>query len=290
MTMNTGDTLRVLSWNIQHGRNSHGQIRLDQTIEYILQQEPPDLVCLQEVARRLTSCVDGTQPDQLAALSEALSDYQPVWGAAFSWPGEDGDETTRIEFGNLTLVRLPLLDRRVHVLPPVSEACTGRLQTPRCAIETLVSWRGKPVRIFNTHLAYHCVQERRAQLEYLVEYQQSMKIQKKQHKSYDSEGAPEIFAQPHATRRALICGDLNLVSEGSDYHFMRESGWHDGWLYLNPAMEHEPTCGIYDREQWPEGPHCRDYFWFQKLKPLRVSIDGRTRCSDHQPLLGEFEL
>ncbi len=288
--MTTRNTLRILSWNIQHGRNSRGQIRLDQTIDYILKLGELDLICLQEVARHLASCVALEQPDQLAALCEAFEDYYPVWGAAFSWPaGDVADRGKRSEFGNLSLVRLPLLDKRVHVLPTRSESCRGKWQTPRCAVETLVCWRDKPVRILNVHLAYHCGLERRAQLEYLVDYQQQMKFLKKHGRRFDK-SAPEIFAQPFTTRRALICGDFNLVSEGSDYHFMRESGWHDGWLYLNPAVEHQPTCGIHDRAQWPEGPHCRDYFWFQKLKPLAVRIDARTRCSDHQPLLGLFEL
>ena len=65
----------------------------------------------------------------------------------------------------------------------------------------------------------------------------------------------------------------------------------DAWPLIHPQISHAPTCGVHDRVQWPEGPHCRDFFFLagacaETARDLRV--DTVTDASDHQPLLLEL--
>ena len=61
----------------------------------------------------------------------------------------------------------------------------------------------------------------------------------------------------------------------------------DAWLIAYPDQDHKPTCGIFDRKSWPEGPHCRDFFFVagdcaQEIESIDVDVE--TDASDHQPL------
>ena len=61
---------------------------------------------------------------------------------------------------------------------------------------------------------------------------------------------------------------------------------------VHPDRPHDPTCGIYDHAQWPEGPHCRDFFFVagdcvRVVSSMRVNTE--TDASDHQPLMIEID-
>jgi endonuclease/exonuclease/phosphatase family metal-dependent hydrolase len=69
--------------------------------------------------------------------------------------------------------------------------------------------------------------------------------------------------------------------------------YRDAWLIVQPDRPRAPTCGIYDRAQWPNGADCRDFiFVTEDLAPrvLRVLVDGDTAASDHQPVLIEMSV
>lgn len=269
--------IRLLTWNIQSGKSCDGQIALDRIIEYIRDQGPLTVICLQEVARYFDEYVSPMQPDQLAVLCQAFSEYTPVWGAAVSWPGPQQDQ--RREFGNLTLVNAPLLDKRLHSLP--STGLTGLWQTPRNAVETLIGGT-QSIRIFNTHLAYHDTAERHAQLTYLSDLARQDRLPTR------AKGQG-IYAQPYPAKATLLCGDLNLVSRSDQYHWLTQQGWQDAFQQCFPGQASLPTCGVHDPEQWPEGPHCRDYIWLQSLQAATFTVDTQTPLSDHQPLIVTLE-
>lgn len=273
------NTLRILSWNIQSGRGCDGRVEIARIIDHMRAQGPLDLICLQEVARHFPEYTSAEQPDQLQALVDAFPDFVPAWGAALSWPGTTPQR--RREFGNLTLTRRPLLDRRIHVLPATSAPSSGQeLQTPRCAVETLIEGDSGPLRILNAHLAFHDAHERRQQLAYLSSLQQREQPQTP---------GPGIYAQPFHCVRTLLCGDLNMDSRHEHYRWLATQGWQDAWQLCHGDRSHQPTCGIHDLEQWPQGPHCRDYFWLQQLRPLGLYVDTSTNLSDHQPLILTLE-
>lgn len=279
----TTSTLRLLTWNIQSGRGCDGLIAVERIIQQIKSMGPLEVICLQEVARHFDEYVSASQPDQLEALCEAFSDYTPIWGAALSWPGATASQ--RREFGNLTLVKVPLLDQRVHCLPMRgSRYSADAWQTPRCAVETLIDWRG-PMRILNTHLAYHDADERLAQLHYL-----NARCDAWQHQvTKPSKQGPGIYAQPFGTQATLLCGDLNLDSRSDQHALLEQQGWQDAFQLCHPQQPHTPTCGIHDSVQWPEGPHCRDFVWLKQLTPSSLEVDTVTQLSDHQPLIVTLE-
>jgi endonuclease/exonuclease/phosphatase family metal-dependent hydrolase len=48
---------------------------------------------------------------------------------------------------------------------------------------------------------------------------------------------------------------------------------------------------MYDADQWPKGPNCRDFVFItgdlaERLS--RVEVDVKTDASDHQPVLVEL--
>jgi endonuclease/exonuclease/phosphatase family metal-dependent hydrolase len=61
----------------------------------------------------------------------------------------------------------------------------------------------------------------------------------------------------------------------------------DCWSLFHGERPHDPTCGIFDRKQWPEGPHCRDFFFVSEELSSRINnvrVDCETAASDHQPV------
>ncbi len=68
-------------------------------IDVINEQDNPEVICLQEVARFIPKYCPAAQQDQLDILSRAFPDYTPVWGTGISWHQQDLPPQ---EFGNLT--------------------------------------------------------------------------------------------------------------------------------------------------------------------------------------------
>jgi len=107
-------TLRLLSYNIQHG----GQDRLPIILDVIREQHP-DLVALQEATSRPNA----------ERLAEALG-MQLVYGEANS------------PFAVAWLSRLPIHSSRNHRLPLLHKTL----------LEIEIDWEGLPLRLFATHL------------------------------------------------------------------------------------------------------------------------------------------
>ena len=58
-----------------------------------------------------------------------------------------------------------------------------------------------------------------------------------------------------------------------------------------PAAPRAPTCGLYDRAQWADGPDCRDFIFVTEDlagRVRRIDVDADTAASDHQPVIIEF--
>ena len=93
---------------------------------------------------------------------------------------------------------------------------------------------------------------------------------------------------------AVFCGDFNMESDSEEYAALLApfdggaADLVDAWSALYPGRPHDPTCGVFDHRQWPEGAHCRDFFLVtgelrSRLRSLRVDL--RTDASDHQPVV-----
>lgn len=299
--------IKIASWNIQIAKGADAIRDLNRIIDYTKVQDA-DIICLQEVGRNLPELLNSQAPDQLVALSLAFRDYFPVWASGFSWnlpkdisiSRRRGDN--RLEFGNLTLVRNELVDKKVHILPLINledEELQGELIVDKSlpksiaravpeVVIPLIGAKGKThfVRILNVHLAYHNKAEALEQFKYLNRYQAyNKKMSKNKVKKGDG-----IFSNPYVTDKTIICGDFNMTCASKNYQYMLDSGWEDAWFMLHSNNDRLPTCGIYDTNQWREGAHTRDYFMYQNITPVEMSVDTKINFSDHQPIFLEFKL
>lgn len=279
--------MRILSWNIQCGKACDGEVDLNRTIEYIHSRGEFDFICLQEVARNMNEYCAPNKTDQLAIVQQAFPDFTPIWGSGFSWPGDTGERLERREFGNLSLAKSVPVDFKVHQLP--KPAAAGKKQMQRIAVETVVDSKTGYLSIINTHLAFHDANENQLQLERL------RVLEKERLAQHDSpkEVASGCYQQDYLPSARILCGDFNFGTDSSQYSYQLDGGWIDAWQHCYGSEKHAATCGVHDSKQWPEGPHCRDYFWLsselQSFKSL-FSVDTDTSLSDHQPIVLELDI
>ncbi len=279
--------MRILSWNVQYGRSADNHFNFNRTLDYIKSLGEFDIICLQEIARNMADyCLPG-QEDQLKLAQQSFPDYRSVWGAGFSWPSTGSNFLERREFGNLTLIKSDPLDFRVHRLP--QPAAPGKLQMPRVATEACITSKTGPLSIINTHLAFHDSNETQQQLEHIHRLEQ----ERHGHHQFPKKLGPGCYQNGFPAAARIVCGDFNIEPESSHYRYQINSGWIDAWKHCFPDEPQQPTCGIFDRLQWPQGAHCRDYFWLSnELASYQVDVnaDSSTNLSDHQPIIFEIDV
>ena len=113
--------LRILSYNIRHGKGMDGNINLERIAE-VISKTSPDLVALQEVDK----CCKRSGHQDIAAELGRLLDMQHRFGPFMTYEGG--------EYGMAILSRLPITDTVRHPLPEGAE--------PRCALEVKVQAGG----------------------------------------------------------------------------------------------------------------------------------------------------
>lgn len=277
--------ISVLSWNIQNGEGVDGRVDLPRIAAVIREMGKADVICLQEVSRGLPLEGAGT-PDQVAELASLFPRYEVVFGAAVdSDPGGSG---RRWQFGNALLSRLPVISLRHHLLP--RPAVAAETHMARQAIDVILACGSGRLRVVTTHLEYHSAAQRRAQVQRLRDIEAEACALRLSPPAADAGGPYQGVLPPPG---ALLCGDFNMEVASEEYELMlsglAEEGHaiHDAWKNLYPDRPHAPTCGLFDRKQWPQGPHCRDFFFVTgslggALRDLRVNQE--SDASDHQPL------
>ena len=72
--------MRIISWNIQWGRGVDGRVDLARTIAAIGEAGGADVICLQEVAQNFPGLPGGRAEDEVAIVSEAFPEHEPVFG------------------------------------------------------------------------------------------------------------------------------------------------------------------------------------------------------------------
>lgn len=281
---------QILSWNIQNGRGVDGRIALDRITTVIGTMGTPDIVCLQEVSRGLALPAGGA-PDQVAELAALFPAYEAVFGVAVD-ADPDGNGR-RWQFGNMILSRLPVLSVLHHPLPRPGAA--GLRHMARQATEVTVAGQDGPLRVVNTHLEYHSVDHRRAQIARLRHLQEEALELERCPPQVDPDGPYRAILRPSDS---VFCGDFNMAVDSEEYHLMTAAltgggeGFQDAWRLAYPEQPHDPTCGIHDRVQWTQGAHCRDFFFVTgrlSRTVRKVRVDVRTDASDHQPIMLDLD-
>jgi endonuclease/exonuclease/phosphatase family metal-dependent hydrolase len=145
----TRATLRVLTWNIHHGKTKSGAYDPLAQAKFIAAQDP-DVVALQEV-----QTWGENQPARYEQMLEQLTGDQ--WTRQWA-PVIDSAYTE----GNVVLTRLPVVSsssRQMHATGDWSA-----MYSNRSAARITVSVGGVNVHVFSTHLDYYNTSHRTAQL------------------------------------------------------------------------------------------------------------------------------
>jgi endonuclease/exonuclease/phosphatase family metal-dependent hydrolase len=276
--------MKLVTWNIQCGKGCDGVVDLARIVSHAKALGDADVFCFQEVSDNFENLDGGT--DQSATIARLLPGYRPVFHPAVATVDHQGQ---RHRFGNMTLSRLPVLQVANHLLPWPRTAAVRSMR--RHALETTVLTAFGPVRITNTHLEFHSAEQRDAQIARLLDLQQEAASQPT---------LATIHREPYGSQTTaasgILCGDFNFDVSDAQHAMLHGSSrpglnYRDAWLVIQPDRPRAPTCGIHDRAQWPNGADCRDFiFVTEDLAPRvqRVSVDGETAASDHQPVLIEL--
>jgi endonuclease/exonuclease/phosphatase family metal-dependent hydrolase len=279
--------ISIVTWNVQYGWGADEVLDLDRIATTIRAMADADVICLQELSRHDPELDDGAGADQAAFFSARFFQYEPYFGAALDRAGST--RSRRRQFGNMILSRLPLLEVRSFPLPQPAEP--GIRHMRRVAIEAIVAAPGGPLRIATTHMEFHSAAHRMAQVDALRAIHQEACANAASPPLDPGEGVYKVVPRPPV---ALVCGDFNFVVDDPAYARMTAPfadgtpPLRDAWRVRHGARPHDPTCGIYDHAQWPQGAHARDFFFVSDVLADRireVAVDTQTNASDHQPVL-----
>lgn len=274
--------MRLLTWNIQCGLGCDGRVDLGRIADVARAMGDPDVLCLQEVSRGFPPATE--MADQMAELASLFPDHTPIFGPAV----EAACKGTHMRaFGNAVLSRLPVLRIERHLLPWPAGEETRSMR--RQATSVLVETPAGPLHVLTTHLEFHSHSHRAAQMQHLVKIVDET-IGHDVGSDGDRSDGP--YRSPPPAIGLVLTGDFNFGPEDGLHADLRTgSGLSDAWSIAYPGRGHAPTCGTFDRKQWPQGPHCRDFIWLtagltHRLGRMDVNVD--TAASDHQPVLVEL--
>ena len=268
-------TTEIVSWNIQAAKGVDGVTSSKRIADDIKAFADADVICLQEVLRTVDD-------DQVHDIAGFFPDHEMYFGSAINRAHPSG----RLEFGNMILTRLTVLQAAHHKLPEPSEPEAKNM--PRQAIELILQYNNEPLRVVTTHLEYFAIQQRTAQVHYLAQHHMEC-MQRFIHPP--PSGGTEQFESIPETALSIYAGDFNLTVDSDDYKHLTSdtevSALEDCWRLIHGEKPHDPTCGIFDHVQWEEGSHCRDFFFASADMSARVSdmvVQMETAASDHQPI------
>ena len=279
-----------ISWNIQNGLGVDGQLSIKRISDTVREMCDPDVICLQEVSINVM-LPDGSYSDQVSQLANEFAGYEPVFGVAMdvAYP----DQNKRGQYGNLILSRLPVKSVFNHPLPQPVDG--SKKQMPRQLTEITVDAPSGPLRIMTTHLEFHSELQRLNQVQRIMDIETEITSQKTDPPMFVDKGPYARFDRPS---QSVLCGDFNFLLNSEEYKILTSAadgrtGLYDAWMIANPGHPHDPTCGVFDENQWPQGPHCRDFvFVSDELTDAIGSmiVNTETNASDHQPVVLDLNL
>ncbi len=277
--------MRLLTWNIQCGKGCDGVTDLARIVATAKSLVDADVFCFQEISDNFAALDGGV--DQSAQLAELLPDYRPIFRPAVETVDAEGRAH---RFGNMTLSRLPVLQVASHLLPWPRTGVPRSMR--RMALEVTVQAAFGSLRIVNTHLEFHSAAQREVQIMRLLDLQEEA--------SANPSDARAVHAAPYGSQTvaasSLLCGDFNFDVADAQHKLLHGSkragqNYRDAWEIARPGQPRQPTCGVYDRAQWPDGADCRDFVFVTEDiagRVRRIEVDEATSASDHQPVLIEL--
>jgi len=285
--------MKLLSWNIQWGRDAAGVVDLARTVREARRLADFDVLCLQEVTRGFGTLPGGPGDDQFAELSALLPGFTVVEAIGADLPPpRDRPHAARRQFGNALASRLPVTRVFRHLLPWPADPAGPSMQ--RVALEVVLGVPGGALRVLVTHLEFYSATQRLAQVDELRRLQQEAFAHAMHPAPAENETGP--FAATDRPQSAIVCGDFNSAWGSETYTRMLaplagSPSFVDAWATLHPGASLPPTAGVYDTAQWSSGPLACDFVFVTEDLAGRLAhceIDGATQASDHQPVILEL--
>ena len=276
--------LTIVSWNIQYGKGVDGRIDLARIADVVHRDGLPDVLCFQEVSRFDPNTDNGC--DQVQQLQNLFPGYDSFYGAAHDRSG--GIDGGRKQFGNLILIRISPLQVLHHLLPSPADPKAKFMS--RQTTEMVLRTNSGSLRLMSTHLEFFSEKQQLVQVQRIRDLHEEACRQSFE-PGLDIPKSP--FERLDRSENMVICGDFNFLPDSTSYQLITSTFSNDiphlvdAWKIAHPNKTQTPTCGIFDRKQWKQGPHCRDYFFLsqnltQHIK--QVSVNTITDASDHQPI------
>ena len=282
--------IKFTTYNIQYGRGLDGRIDLDRIADSV---RDADVVALQEVERFFPR---SGNVDQVEELAYRLNSHHWVYGAGVDINADgvmiDGAiRHCRRQFGNMLLSRNPIKTSRNHLLPKY--ASSGPLSIQRSALEGVILFGTRKIRVYSIHLTHLSAAVRLRQL------RRFLKIDR----NAVREGGPiagdvsvtdfdEKVAIADLPREAILMGDFNFTPDSDEYtevagpvsdyggRIINPEGYVDAWTHCgNQEME-----GVTAERR---GKDVRmDYCFVSHSLSDRIrscKIDTKAVGSDHKP-------
>ena len=288
--------MKLITWNIQWCLGVDGKVDPQRIVDEAKAFGDFDVLCLQEVARNYPGLKHNTADDQFATLAKLLPGYTAIEGIAVD---DFSSEHGRREFGNMILTRLPVISAFRHLLPWPADPHVPSMQ--RMALEAVLKTASGPLRVTTTHLEFYSERQREAQVARLRQIQAEATGHAKDTWQEEKKGGP--FELRDRGPSGILCGDFNYEIDEPIHQRLQQPitdeesalghvpRYVDAWAIAHPDRPHDPTVGVFDKEQWHDRQFCCDVICVtEDLAPrvvdVRVNLD--TSASDHQPVLLEL--
>jgi endonuclease/exonuclease/phosphatase family metal-dependent hydrolase len=285
--------MKLVDWNIQWGCGVDGRVDLGRIVRQARALCDFDVLCLQEVTRgfneeREAGGLKGRPSfDQFAELAGLLPGMTVIDAIGSDLPSLR-DSRHRRQFGNAIVTRLPVRQVLRHSLPWLADPAKPSML--RVALEAVLDTDVGPLRVISTHLEFYSEKQRLAQVARLRELHREACDHARHPAKAEKPDSP--FADTARPISAIICGDFNSAFEDAAYCRMLEPiadapDLVDAWSRAHPDAPRAATVGLYDHEQWADGPFACDFVFVTEDLAPRITVcevDAHSRASDHQPM------
>ncbi|WP_406696771.1 endonuclease/exonuclease/phosphatase family protein [Singulisphaera sp. Ch08] len=245
------ELLRLATFNIHHAEGTDGNLDVGRVVKVV---HDSDVIAFQEVDVRFGE--RSQFADQAEELAKALGGEVAFGGNLIRDKGA---------YGVALVSKYPILAKRNHPLP----RSAGRENAePRGLLEVTIDVKGRPIRVYVTHLAHDSAADRRLQVEAV-------------RKVIASKSGP-----------AILMGDLNFRPESDHYKRLLAAEAEmpallvDSWTQVGKGNGH--SIGLKGKS-----PGRIDYILVSPDLAdglEEIHVDTETIASDHQPVLAELRL
>ncbi|HHW09962.1 MAG TPA: hypothetical protein GXX29_08335 [Firmicutes bacterium] len=193
-------TIKVMTYNIRHGRGLDDEVNLDR-VAWVIKAYKPDIVLLNEVDfnnRR------SGQVDQTSYLAGLLGLPYSFFGPAIRRPYVADWSLQSSAYGNALLSRFPIIAARAELLPP-----WPRMERRSLIVADIHINENTTLRFFGTHLGLHAG-ERYRHVQHIAELAAESSLPK------------------------LLAGDFNALPDSREIAYLKEM-WTDPAPHVHEA-------------------------------------------------------